>query len=104
MEAEGIMARPAYLNLGQAGLRERIEQARELMGNPCRVCPRGCKVNRAEDDRRGFCRASCTYSLPSFYLSPCNARCRVPPAPPMPPWPSAPLRPRASDLSRLQGP
>ncbi len=66
MDAEGIMARPAYLDLGRAGLRERIEQARELMGNPCRVCPRGCKVNRAEDDRRGFCRAGARAIVSSF--------------------------------------
>ena len=66
MDAEGIMAQPAYLDLGRAGLRERIEQARELMGNPCRVCPRGCKVNRAEDDRRGFCRAGARAIVSSF--------------------------------------
>jgi putative pyruvate formate lyase activating enzyme len=66
MDAEGIMARPAYLDLGRAGLRERSEQARELMGNPCRVCPRGCKVNRAEDDRRGFCRAGARAIVSSF--------------------------------------
>jgi len=66
MEAEEIMARPAYLDLGRAGLRERSEQARELMGNPCGVCPRGCKVNRAEDDRRGFCRAGARAIVSSF--------------------------------------
>ena len=66
MEAEGFMTRPAYLDLGRAGLRERSEQARELMGNPCRVCPRGCKVNRAEDDRRGFCRAGARAIVSSF--------------------------------------
>jgi len=60
------MARPAYLDLGRAGLRERIEQAQELMGNPCGVCPRGCKVNRAEDDRRGFCRAGARAIVSSF--------------------------------------
>ena len=66
MDAEGIMTRPAYLDLGRAGLRERSEQARELMGNPCGVCPRGCKVNRAEDDRRGFCRAGGRAIVSSF--------------------------------------
>jgi len=66
METEGIMTRPAYLDLGRAGLRERSEQAQELLGKPCRVCPRGCKVNRAEDDRRGFCRAGGRAIVSSF--------------------------------------
>jgi putative pyruvate formate lyase activating enzyme len=66
MDAEGIMTRPAYLDLGRTGLRERIEQAQELMGIPCRVCPRSCKVNRAEDDRRGFCRAGARAIVSSF--------------------------------------
>ena len=60
------MARPAYLELGRTGLLERIEQAQKLMGNPCRVCPRGCKVNRSEDDRRGFCRAGARAIVSSF--------------------------------------
>jgi putative pyruvate formate lyase activating enzyme len=66
MDAEGIMTQPAYLDLGRAGLRERSEQARELLDMPCRVCPRGCKVNRAEDDRRGFCRAGARAIVSSF--------------------------------------
>jgi putative pyruvate formate lyase activating enzyme len=36
------------------------------MGNPCGVCPRGCKVNRREDDRRGFCRAGARAVVSSF--------------------------------------
>lgn len=51
--------RPSYLELSPAELRRRIEAAWELMRMPCRVCPRGCKVDRALDDRRGFCRAGC---------------------------------------------
>jgi putative pyruvate formate lyase activating enzyme len=51
--------RPSYLNLGREELYRRIEAAEELMRTPCRVCPRRCKVDRAEDDRRGFCRVGC---------------------------------------------
>ncbi len=47
---------PAYLALERAELQRRIDAAWELMRMPCRVCPRGCKVDRAADDRRGFCR------------------------------------------------
>lgn len=47
---------PFYLNVSPQELRRRIEQGRELMSMPCRVCPRRCKVDRASDDRRGFCR------------------------------------------------
>jgi putative pyruvate formate lyase activating enzyme len=47
---------PSYLKLSREELRRRIEAARELMRMPCRVCPRRCKVDRALDDRRGFCR------------------------------------------------
>jgi putative pyruvate formate lyase activating enzyme len=49
--------RPSYLELGREELQRRIEAAWELMRMPCRVCPRHCKVDRALDDRRGFCRA-----------------------------------------------
>ncbi|MBI2913330.1 MAG: radical SAM protein [Chloroflexi bacterium] len=48
--------RLSYLNLDREELQRRIEAAWELMRMPCRVCPRGCKVDRAADDRRGFCR------------------------------------------------
>jgi putative pyruvate formate lyase activating enzyme len=48
--------RPSYLELSREELQRRIEAAWELMGTPCRVCPRRCKVDRASDDRRGFCR------------------------------------------------
>jgi putative pyruvate formate lyase activating enzyme len=48
--------RPSYLELSREELQRRIEAAWELMGTPCRVCPRHCKVDRASDDRRGFCR------------------------------------------------
>jgi putative pyruvate formate lyase activating enzyme len=48
--------RPSYLEMSREELDRRIEAARELMRTPCRVCPRHCKVDRAADDRRGFCR------------------------------------------------
>ena len=49
-----------------ARLRERIDQAHELMRSPCRVCPRRCRVDRASDDRRGFCRAGASAVVSSF--------------------------------------
>lgn len=51
--------RPSYLELSREELHHRIEAGWELMRMPCRVCPRHCKVDRALDDRRGFCRAGC---------------------------------------------
>jgi len=48
--------RPSYLELSREELQRRIEAAWELMRTPCRVCPRHCKVDRALDERRGFCR------------------------------------------------
>ncbi len=48
--------RPSYLELSREELHRRIEAGWELMRMPCRVCPRHCKVDRAQDDRRGFCR------------------------------------------------
>ena len=60
------MQRPAYLELGRTQLERRIEGAWQLMRSPCRVCPRGCKVDRAEDDRRGFCRVGVKAVVSSF--------------------------------------
>jgi putative pyruvate formate lyase activating enzyme len=48
--------RASYLALGRQELHRRLDAAWDLMRMPCRVCPRGCKVDRARDDRRGFCR------------------------------------------------
>jgi len=48
--------RPSYLELSREELGRRIDAAWELMRQPCRVCPRRCKVDRTLDDRRGFCR------------------------------------------------
>jgi len=57
---------PVYLQLSRAEMERRIEEAWGLMRSPCRVCPRGCKVDRAEDDRRGFCRVGAKAVVSSF--------------------------------------
>ena len=49
------MTEPSYLRMDRPQLNRRIEQAWELMRSPCRVCPRGCKVDRTQDDHRGYC-------------------------------------------------
>jgi putative pyruvate formate lyase activating enzyme len=56
----------AYLDLSRGELERRIEAAWDLMRGTCRVCPRGCKVDRASDDRRGFCRAGAKAVVSSF--------------------------------------
>jgi len=55
-----------YLQLSRPELERRIEEAWQLMRSPCRVCPRGCKVDRVEDDRRGFCRVGAKAVVSSF--------------------------------------
>jgi putative pyruvate formate lyase activating enzyme len=61
-----VLHKPSYLKLSPQGLQQRIEQAWELMASPCRVCPRHCKVDRRQDDKRGFCRAGVRASVSSF--------------------------------------
>lgn len=58
---------PSYLALGREELRRRIEAAWELMRRPCRVCPRRCQVDRAADDRRGFCRVGARAVVFSYH-------------------------------------
>ncbi len=60
-------ARPVYLGLSREELRGRIEAAWELMRMPCRVCPRNCRVDRAADDRRGFCRVGSRAVVYSYH-------------------------------------
>lgn len=49
------MSWPAYLDLHQTGeLAERASRAAELLAEPCRVCPRTCRVDRL-GDRRALC-------------------------------------------------
>ena len=46
---------PGYVALARSGeLARRAETALELLGEPCRVCPRLCRVERARDER-GLC-------------------------------------------------
>jgi len=61
-----ILHRPSYLKLSPQELRQRSEQAWELMASPCRVCPRHCKVDRRQDDKRGFCRVGVRALVSSF--------------------------------------
>jgi putative pyruvate formate lyase activating enzyme len=61
-----ILHRPSYLELSPQELRQRSEQAWELMVSPCRVCPRHCKVDRRQDDKRGFCRVGMRALVSSF--------------------------------------
>jgi putative pyruvate formate lyase activating enzyme len=85
---------PACLPLERSGeLAERARQALELLGEPCRVCPRVCSVNRLADER-GLCRigrmAMVASHFPHFgeedclrgwkgsgtiFFSGCNLRC-----------------------------
>ena len=61
-----ILPKPSYLELPPEELRRRSEQAWELMASPCRVCPRHCKVDRRQDDKRGFCRVGVRALVSSF--------------------------------------
>ena len=58
--------KPSYLDVSPQELRRRIGAAWELMASPCRVCPRGCKVDRRADDQRGFCRIGARAVISSF--------------------------------------
>jgi putative pyruvate formate lyase activating enzyme len=49
-----VLMEPAYLKCHREGkLTERVEKALSLMES-CRLCPRGCGVNRLQEER-GFC-------------------------------------------------
>jgi putative pyruvate formate lyase activating enzyme len=85
---------PRYLELHRAGeLRMRAQAALELLGAPCRVCPRVCSVDRLKDER-GLCKigrlATVASHFPHFgeenclrgwngsgtiFFSGCNLRC-----------------------------
>jgi len=60
---------PAYLSLTDSDWQNRIEAAWELLRNPCRVCPRYCKVDRTDRDstRVGFCRVKDRAVVFSFH-------------------------------------
>jgi len=60
------MVKPGYLALHEIGvLNERIETARARLAE-CRLCPRRCKVNRLEDERRGVCRTGLKAVVSSY--------------------------------------
>jgi putative pyruvate formate lyase activating enzyme len=58
--------KPSYLYVSPQELSRRSEQAWELMASPCQVCPRHCKVDRRQDDKRGFCRVGVRALVSSF--------------------------------------
>jgi putative pyruvate formate lyase activating enzyme len=64
--SSAALHKPSYLYLASEELRRRVDAARELMASPCRVCPRGCKVDRRADDQRGFCRIGARAAISSF--------------------------------------
>jgi putative pyruvate formate lyase activating enzyme len=88
---EGFL--PAYAKLEQEGkFADRVEQAYAILEN-CRLCPRGCEVNRKKGDK-GFCRAPFRsvvfgahphfgeemplvgrYGSGTIFFSNCNLRC-----------------------------
>ncbi|HAF71346.1 MAG: Radical SAM domain protein [Acetothermia bacterium 64_32] len=59
-----VRAWPAYLGLSCRELLARAEALREL-ASPCRLCPRGCGVRRAQGER-GACRAGLSPWVASF--------------------------------------
>jgi putative pyruvate formate lyase activating enzyme len=85
---------PSSLALARSGaLTERVRESLELLGGPCRVCPRLCSVDRLADER-GLCRigrrAMVASHFPHFgeedclrgwkgsgtiFFSGCNLRC-----------------------------
>jgi putative pyruvate formate lyase activating enzyme len=88
------VAEPPYVALHREGeLERRAARALELLGEPCRVCPRLCSVDRLNDER-GLCRigrqAMVASHFPHFgeenclrgtngsgtiFFSGCNLRC-----------------------------
>jgi putative pyruvate formate lyase activating enzyme len=88
------VAEPSYVALHSSGeLERRAARALELLGSPCRVCPRLCSVDRLADER-GLCRigrkAMVASHFPHFgeenclrgwkgsgtiFFSGCNLRC-----------------------------
>lgn len=58
--------RPVYLKLSKKELEKRAEKAWGLL-NPCRICPRKCRVNRAGDKKNGFCQVGTKPVISSFH-------------------------------------
>ncbi|MFA5785792.1 MAG: radical SAM protein [Actinomycetota bacterium] len=58
---------PSYLALSRSGeLGERAREAVSLLGPWCTVCPRGCRVNRLEDER-GLCGVGRSAVVSSYF-------------------------------------
>lgn len=67
VRGRGATATPAYLALHRSGeLPERARRAVGLLDAPCRVCPRGCKVDRL-DDERALCRVGRRAIVASYF-------------------------------------
>ena len=64
-ESEKVF-RPAYLKLHKSGeLRARGEKLWQMMKS-CRLCPRGCGVNRLNGEK-GFCQADAKLKIASYH-------------------------------------
>lgn len=68
------MAKPLYFNLSAKELEERFQKSWELL-NPCRVCPRKCRVDRElrtknrepRTENLGFCQMGATARVFSYH-------------------------------------
>lgn len=60
--------KPGYLKLSKKELEKQAEKAWELL-NPCRVCPRNCKVDRTKEKPKptGFCQVGSKARIFSFH-------------------------------------
>ncbi len=61
-----LKEKPSYLKLYETGeLKERVQRAKELLKG-CKVCPRGCPVDRTEGEK-GFCKTGNEIYVASFF-------------------------------------
>lgn len=60
--------------LSKKEIENRAEKAWKLL-SPCRVCPRKCGVDRAHDERKGFCRMGAKPVVSSYYPHHWEERC-----------------------------
>lgn len=66
---------PSYLNLSEKELNERIRRIFKFL-NPCKLCPRKCRVNRLKGER-GFCKLGAKAMVSSFNPHFGEERCLV---------------------------
>jgi putative pyruvate formate lyase activating enzyme len=57
---------PSYVGLGVAELSRRASAALELLSEPCRVCPRHCRVDRLRDEH-GLCLVGRKLVIASYF-------------------------------------